>query len=106
MSNFEEEDDDLIGGDIPASGRTVTKNHNSDTVAGEKLRSFIIRIERLEEDKQALMEDIKDVYIEVKGSGFDVKVVKAVIKRRKQDKQEIDEFEDLLGLYLSALGMV
>lgn len=107
----EYEEDDLIGNDneLPASDRKVSRKHNNPPegeVSSERLRSFIQRIEKLEEDKHAVMEDIKDVYIEVKGSGFDVKVVRAIIRRRRQEAEEIREFEELLDLYLGALGMI
>lgn len=106
-----QEDDFDEDDDIPAAGRNVKRGHNnppsdSGESSSERLKSFIARIERLEEDKAAVQEDIKDVYAEVKSSGFDVKVVRAVIRRRKQEKSELEEFEELLDLYLSALGMV
>jgi uncharacterized protein (UPF0335 family) len=74
-------------------------------IAGDHLKSFIERIERLEEEKKALADDIRDVYSEAKGTGFDVKVIRQVIKIRKMDKDELDEQEALLDTYLLALGM-
>lgn len=74
-------------------------------VAGERLKSFIERIERLEEEKRALAEDIKEVYAEAKGTGFDVKTMRQIIKIRKMDKDDLDEQEALLETYLKALGM-
>lgn len=74
-------------------------------IAGDQLRSFIERIERLEEEKSALSEDIKEVYAEAKGAGFDVKIMRQVIRLRKIDKHERNEAELLLQTYLSALGM-
>lgn len=74
-------------------------------VAGERLKSFIERIERLEEEKRALAEDIKEVYAEAKGTGFDVKTMRQIIKIRKIDKNDLDEQEALLDTYLRALGM-
>jgi len=74
-------------------------------VAGDHLKSFIERIERLEEEKKALADDIRDVYSEAKGTGFDVKVIRQIIKIRKMDKDELDEQEALLDTYLLALGM-
>ena len=74
-------------------------------VAGDHLKSFIERIERLEEEKKALADDIRDVYSEAKGTGFDVKVIRQIIKIRKMDKDELDEQEALLETYLLALGM-
>jgi uncharacterized protein (UPF0335 family) len=74
-------------------------------VAGERLKSFIERIERLEEEKRALAEDIKEVYAEAKGTGFDVKTMRQIVKIRKMDKDDLDEQEALLETYLRALGM-
>jgi uncharacterized protein (UPF0335 family) len=75
-------------------------------VAADQLRSIVERIERLEEEKKALQEDIKDVYAEAKGNGFDVKVLRKIISIRKRDRAELDEEETLLELYLRALGML
>ena len=74
-------------------------------VAADQLRAFVERIERLEEEKKALNDDIKDVYTEAKGNGYDVKVMRQVIQLRKQDSNERQEAESLLDLYLHALGM-
>lgn len=75
-------------------------------VAREQLRSFIERIERLEEEKKTVADDIKDVYGEAKGTGFDTKILKKVIAIRKQDKDERMEQEAILDTYLAALGMI
>ena len=79
----------------------------SDTngVAQDQLRSFVERIERLEEEKKTITEDIKDVYAEAKGNGFDTKILRKVISLRKQDADERQEQEAILDLYLQALGM-
>src|SRR5215475_6011639 len=74
-------------------------------IAGAQLKSFIERIERLEDEKRALGEDIKEVYAEAKGSGFEPKIMRQIIKIRKMDKDEHDEQETLLDLYKRALGM-
>jgi len=74
-------------------------------VNGERLKSFIERIERLEEEKAALASDIKDVFAEAKGTGFDVKILRQLLKLRKMDKADMDEQETLLDLYKRALGM-
>jgi uncharacterized protein (UPF0335 family) len=74
-------------------------------VAGEQLRSFIERIERLEEEKSALSGDIKEVYAEAKGNGFEPRIMRQIIKIRKMDKDALDEEESLLDLYKRALGM-
>ena len=71
----------------------------------QQLKSFIERIERLEEEKAALSGDIKDVYNEAKGTGFDVKVMRHVIRLRKQNISERQEMEALLETYMAALGM-
>ena len=72
-------------------------------VAGDRLRSFVERIERLEEEIKALTEDKKDIYSEAKGEGFDVKILREVVRLRKQDEKERDERESLLDVYLHAL---
>lgn len=74
-------------------------------VAGERLKSFIERIERLEEEKKALADDIRDVYAEAKANGFAVKVMRQIVKIRKMDKDDLDEQEALLETYMRALGM-
>lgn len=76
-----------------------------DGVAGKRLKSIIERIERLEEEKASLSEDIKEVYLEAKGTGFDPKIIKRIIKLRKQDVDKRREEEELLELYKSAVGM-
>ena len=75
-------------------------------IAGERLRSFIERIERLEEEKRALSEDIKEVYAEAKGNGFDAKIMRQLIRIRRMDKDDLDEQETLLDVYKRALGML
>lgn len=74
-------------------------------VAGERLKSFIERVERLEEEKSALAEDIKEVYAEAKAVGFDVKTIRKVIKLRKMDTEKRREEDELLDLYKAAIGM-
>ena len=74
------------------------------SVAAGQLRSLIERIERLEEEKKAIADDIKDVYGEAKANGFDTKVLRQVVRIRKQDQAERQEQEALLDLYLGALG--
>ena len=76
-----------------------------DSVAQDQLRAFIERIERMEEEKKAIAGDIKEVYAEAKGNGFDTKVLRTIIRIRKQDHAERMEQEALLELYMSALGM-
>ncbi len=74
-------------------------------IAVERLRSLIERIERLEEERKALGNDIKDIYGEAKSAGFDVKVLRTIIRLRKQEPAEIEEQETLLDVYRRALGM-
>ena len=69
------------------------------------LKAFIERIERLEEEKRALAEDIKDVYFEAKGTGYDVKIMRKIVSIRRQDHQKRKEEEEILDLYMSALGI-
>ena len=75
-------------------------------VAGAQLKSFIERIERLMEEIKGLQDDVKDVYAEAKGNGFDTKVMRKVIALRKRDAAEREEEETILELYLQALGMI
>ncbi len=74
-------------------------------IAAERLKSFVERIERLEEEKAALAADIKDVFAEAKGAGFDVKILRQVLRLRKMEQADRQEQEELLTLYLQALGM-
>jgi uncharacterized protein (UPF0335 family) len=83
-----------------------TPSDDVDGVAANQLRSFVERIERLEEEKKALGEDIKEVYDEAKGTGFDTKILKKIVALRKKDPDEIDEEEALLDVYKRALGML
>lgn len=72
--------------------------------AQTQLRTIIERIERLEEDKAGIMADLKEVYAEAKGNGFDTKILRKVVRMRKQDKAKLSEEEALIDLYLSAIG--
>jgi len=74
-------------------------------IAADRLRSIVERIERLEEEKKALGNDIKDIYAEAKSAGFDVKVLRQIVRLRKQEPAEVEEQETLLDLYRRALGM-
>ena len=74
-------------------------------IAGERLRSIIERIERLEEEKKVLSSDIKDIYAESKSAGFDVKVIRQLIGIRKREPADVEEQETLLDLYRRAIGM-
>ncbi len=74
-------------------------------VAADRLKSFIERIERLEEEKKALTDDIREVYSEAKGSGFDIKVIRQIIRIRKLDAADRREMEEVMAVYLRALDM-
>ena len=74
--------------------------------AKDQLKSIIERIERLEEEKKTLSDDIRDVYAEAKGNGFDVKALRTIIRLRKQDPNERQEEESILETYMNALGML
>lgn len=74
--------------------------------AGAELRQFVERIERLEEEKAAIADDVKEVYAELKGRGFDTKIVRKIVALRKMDANELAEQEAILDLYMQALGML
>ena len=76
-----------------------------ETVGRDQLRSIIERIERLEEEKKTIADDIRDVYAEAKGNGYDVKALRTIVRLRKQDANERAEQEAILDTYLNALGM-
>ena len=78
---------------------------NSHAVAADQIKAFIERIERLEEEKASIAGDIKEVYAEAKGNGFDTKVLRKIVAIRKRDHNEMMEQQALLKLYLEALGM-
>ncbi|MEN8722308.1 MAG: DUF2312 domain-containing protein [Alphaproteobacteria bacterium] len=79
--------------------------NESATIAADQLRSFIERIERLEEEKKTIADDIKEVFAEAKGYGYDVKTLRQVLKIRKMEEHDRAEQEALLDTYLAALGM-
>ena len=74
--------------------------------AKDQLKAFVERIERLEEEKKTISDDIRDVYAEAKGNGFDVKVLRTIVRMRKQDANERAEQETILETYMQALGML
>ena len=91
-----------------AMADTATKDEiatGTEEVNAGHLRAFIERIERLEEEKKALSDDIKDVYGEAKANGFDVKIMRKIVSIRRQDRDKRIEEETILDLYLAALGM-
>lgn len=81
-------------------------SESSHTFAKGQLKAIVERIERLEEEKKTISDDIKDVYGEAKGNGFDVKVLRTIIRMRKQDVDERQEQEAILETYLQAMGMI
>jgi uncharacterized protein (UPF0335 family) len=85
------------------SDAAVANDVLSGTAQGQ-LKSIVERIERLEEDKATVTADLKEVYAEAKGTGFDVKILRKVVRYRKQDRAKMQEEEALLDLYLSAIG--
>lgn len=84
----------------------AVKEQPAPRFAKDHLKAFVERIERLEEEKKAIADDIRDVYAEAKGNGFDVKALRAVVRLRKQDTDERKEQEMILDTYLQALGML
>ena len=78
----------------------------STSFAKDQLKAIVERIERLEEEKKAISDDIRDVFAEAKGNGFDVKALRTILKLRKQDRDERQEQEAIVELYMSALGMI
>ena len=74
--------------------------------AKDQLKAIVERIERLEEEKKAISDDIRDVYAEAKGNGYEVKALRAIVRLRKQDKDERVEYETILETYMHALGMI
>lgn len=78
---------------------------NAQVVAAGTLRAFIERIERLEEEKKTIADDIKEVYAEAKGTGFDTKTIRTIVRMRKKDTAQLQEEQALLEIYADALGM-
>jgi uncharacterized protein (UPF0335 family) len=89
-----------------AAAKEDSKDDQPRRFAKDQLKAFIERVERLEEEKKAIADDIRDVYAEAKGNGFDVKTLRVVVRLRKQDVNERKEQEAILETYLHALGML
>jgi uncharacterized protein (UPF0335 family) len=89
-----------------AAAATAVKQEPAARVAKDHLRAFVERIERLEEEKKAIADDVRDVYAEAKANGFDAKALRSVVRLRKQDVDERKEQEAILETYLHALGML
>ena len=90
----------------PHTNESVDQSDAIGAVARDQLKSIIARIERLEEEKKGIADDIKEVYAEAKANGYDTKVLRKVVSIRKQDRNERAEQEALLDLYLGALGEI
>lgn len=83
----------------------MADNVSTESVAADQLRAFVERIERMNEEKKAISDDIKEIYAEAKGSGFDTKALRTLIRLRAQDASERQEAEAILDLYMEAIGM-
>jgi uncharacterized protein (UPF0335 family) len=92
---------------MPASAAAaVVKEETAHRFAKDQLKAVIERIERLEEEKKAIADDVKDVYAEAKANGFDVKALRSIVRLRKQDVDERKEHDAILETYMHALGML
>jgi uncharacterized protein (UPF0335 family) len=89
-----------------ATAAAVKDEQTAHRFAKDQLKAFVERVEKLEEEKKAISDDIRDVYAEAKGNGFDVKALRVVVRLRKQDIDERKEQEAILETYLHALGML
>jgi uncharacterized protein (UPF0335 family) len=89
-----------------ATSAAVKEEASATAFAKDQLKSIIERIERLEEEKKTISDDIRDVYAESKGNGFDVKALRTIVRLRKQDPNERQEQETILETYMHALGML
>ena len=89
-----------------ATSATAVQDEPATRFAKDQLKAIIERIERLEEEKKTISDDIRDVYGEAKGNGFDVKVLRTIVRMRKQDANERAEQETILETYMQALGMI
>jgi uncharacterized protein (UPF0335 family) len=91
---------------MPATAAVRETENAAPNAIANQLKAVVERIERLEEEKKALADDIRDVYAEAKGNGYDVKALRTIIRLRKQDKTERQEHEAILETYMHALGML
>ena len=89
-----------------ATSATAVQDEPATRFAKDQLKAIIERIERLEEEKKTISDDIRDVYAEAKGNGFDVKALRTIVRLRKQDANERAEEETILETYMQALGML
>ena len=88
--------------DIP----DITGGDNAAPIAADQLKSIIERVQRLEAEKTSISEDIKEIYLEAKGNGFDVKIIRKIVARRKRDREEVEREEQLIVLYEHNLGIL
>jgi uncharacterized protein (UPF0335 family) len=91
---------------MPATAAVHETENPAPNAIANQLKAVVERIERLEEEKKAIADDIRDVYAEAKGNGFDVKALRTIVRLRKQDKTERQEHEAILETYMHALGML
>jgi len=91
---------------MPATAAAEKNEQTAHRFAKDQLKAIIERIERLEEEKKATSDDIRDVYAEAKGNGFDIKALRTIVRLRKLDSDERREQEEILETYLQALGML
>ena len=91
---------------MPATAAAVEKEETAHRFAKDQLRAFVERVERLEEEKKTISDDIRDVYAEAKAVGYDVKALRTIVRLRKQDADERKEYETVLETYMHALGMI
>ena len=91
---------------MPATAAVRETENAAPNAIANQLKAVVERIERLEEEKKAIADDIRDVYAEAKGNGYDVKALRTIIRLRKQDKTERQEHEAILETYMHALGMI
>ncbi len=103
--NLRENDDEDQNQEESGKGKAKGVAKDVGGVAGQRLRAFLERIERLEEEKKALGDDVKDIYAEAKGVGFDVTTMRRIVKLRKMEPDKIREQDELLELYKAAIGM-
>ena len=89
-----------------ATAASKDEDQPSISFGRDQLKAFVERIERLEEEKKTIADDIRDVYAEAKGSGFEVKALRQIVRLRKQDVDERKEYETILETYMHALGML
>jgi uncharacterized protein (UPF0335 family) len=91
---------------MPATAAATSKEETTHRFAKDQLKAFIERVERLEEEKKTISDDIRDVYAEAKGNGYDTKALRTIVRMRKQDSDERKEQEAILETYMHALGMI